>query len=169
MIIFKDILTGDEIISDSYNLKEIDGIAYEADCSRITVGLDNIDIGANASAEEADEGTEDQAQTVIDVVHSFRLNETSFDKKSYLGHLKGYMKAVKAKLNENGASEDEIKEFEKGAQGFAKKIVANFKDYEFLIGESMDPDGMVILLNYREDGTTPFITVWKHGLSEMKV
>lgn len=52
------------------------------------------------------------------------------------------MKAVKAKLNENGASEDEIKEFEKGAQGFAKKIVANFKDYEFLIGESMDPDGM---------------------------
>jgi hypothetical protein len=46
------------------------------------------DIGANPSAEEADEGTEDTAQTVIDVVHSFRLNETSFDKKSYLTHLK---------------------------------------------------------------------------------
>ena len=27
----------------------------------------------------------------------------------------------------------------------------------------------VILMNYREDGTTPFVTVWKHGLSEMKV
>ena len=50
-----------------------------------------------------------------------------------------------------------------------KKIVANFKDYEFLIGESMDPDGMVVLLNYRDDGVTPFVTVWKHGLSEMKV
>ncbi|KAF9734326.1 hypothetical protein PMIN06_004227 [Paraphaeosphaeria minitans] len=169
MIIFKDSLTGDEIISDSYNLKEIDGIAYEADCSKISIGVDNIDIGANASAEGGDEDAEDQAQTVIDVVHSFRLNETSFDKKQYLTHLKGYMKAVKAKLQEKGVSADEVATFEKGAQGFAKKIVANFKDYEFLIGESMDPDGMVILLNYREDGVTPYVTVWKHGLDEMKV
>ncbi|KAF1976227.1 microtubule/calcium-binding protein [Bimuria novae-zelandiae CBS 107.79] len=169
MIIYKDSITGDEIISDSYGLKEIDGIAYEADCKKITIGADNIDIGANPSAEEAEEGADDTAQTVIDVVHSFRLNETSFDKKSYLTHLKGYMKAVKAKLQEKGASADEIATFEKGAQGFAKKIVANFKDYEFLIGESMDPDGMVVLLNYREDGVTPFVTVWKHGLDEMKV
>ncbi|KAF2715700.1 microtubule/calcium-binding protein [Pleomassaria siparia CBS 279.74] len=169
MIIFKDIITGDEILSDSYDLIDVDGIAYEANCARITVGVDNIDIGANASAEEQEETAEDAATTVIDVVHSFRLNETSFDKKSYLSHLKSYMKTVKTKLGEKGASEDEIKAFEKGAQGFAKKIVANFKDYEFLIGESMDPDGMVILLNYREDGTTPYITVWKHGLTEMKV
>ncbi|KAH7128367.1 microtubule/calcium-binding protein [Dendryphion nanum] len=169
MIIYKDLITGDEIISDSYNLKTIDDIAYEADCKKITIGNDNIDIGANPSAEEADEGTDDNAQTVIDVVHSFRLNETSFDKKSYLTHLKSYMKKVKEGLTEKGASEDEIKAFEKGAAAFAKKIVANFKDYEFLIGESMDPDGMVVLLNYREDGVTPFVTVWKHGLSEMKV
>ena len=47
-----------------------------------------IDIGANPSAEEGDEGIDDTKQTVIDIVHSFRLNETSFDKKSYLGHLK---------------------------------------------------------------------------------
>lgn len=85
----KDSITGDEIISDSYGLKEIDGIAYEADCKKITIGAENIDIGANPSAEEADEGADDGAQTVIDVVHSFRLNETSFDKKSYLTHLKG--------------------------------------------------------------------------------
>ncbi|KAF2183767.1 microtubule/calcium-binding protein [Zopfia rhizophila CBS 207.26] len=169
MIIYKDLITGDEIISDSYNLKEIDGVAYEADCKKITIGNENIDIGANPSAEEADEGIEDSAQTVIDVVHSFRLSETSFDKKSYLSHLKTYMKRVKEEMQKKGASEDEIKEFEKGAQAFAKKIVGNFKDYEFLIGESMDPDGMVILLNYREDGITPFVTVWKHGLTEMKV
>jgi hypothetical protein len=169
MIIYKDLITDDEIISDSYNLKEIDGVAYEADCKKITVGNENIDIGANPSAEEAEEGVEDNAKAVIDVVHSFRLNETSFDKKSYLSHLKTYMKKVKEAMKEKGASDDEIKEFEKGALNFAKKIVGNFKDYEFLIGESMDPDGMVILLNYREDGITPYVTVWKHGLSEMKV
>lgn len=59
------------------------------------------------------------------------------------------MKALKAKL-----PEDQQADFEKKAGAYAKKIVANFKDYEFYIGESMDPDGMVALLNYREDGVT---------------
>jgi len=169
MIIFKDIITGDEIISDSYDVKEVDGAVYEADCTKIKVGGEQFDTGANASTEEAEEGAEDSVQTVIDVVHSFRLNETSFDKKSYLTHLKDYMKKVKAAMKEKGASDEEVKKFETGASSYAKKIVANFKDYEFFIGESMDPDGMVILLNYREDGVTPFVTVWKAGLTEMKV
>lgn len=34
----QDILTDDEIISDSYDIKEIDGVVYEADCKKITVG-----------------------------------------------------------------------------------------------------------------------------------
>jgi hypothetical protein len=34
----QDIITDDEIISDSYDIKEIDGVAYEADCRKITVG-----------------------------------------------------------------------------------------------------------------------------------
>ncbi|KAE9983693.1 hypothetical protein BLS_003840 [Venturia inaequalis] len=169
MIIFKDILTDDEIISDSYDLKEVDGVVYEANCSRITIGADNIDIGANASAEEAGDEVEDTAQTVIDVVHSFRLNETQFDKKGYLTYLKGYMKKVKEAMKTKGADEAAIKDFETKAGAYAKKIIGNFKDYEFLIGEKMDPDGMVILLNYREDGVTPYVTVWKHGLTEMKV
>ncbi|KAF2815963.1 microtubule/calcium-binding protein [Mytilinidion resinicola] len=169
MIIYKCLISGDEILSDSYDLKEVDGVAWEADCKKITVGNDNIDIGANPSAEEGGDDVEDTSQQVIDVVHSFRLNETQFDKKSYLSHLKTYMKAVKEAMKNRGASDEEIKEFEKGASTFAKKIISNFKDYEFLIGESMDPDGMVILLNYREDGVTPYVTVWKHGVSEMKV
>lgn len=48
----------------------------------------STDTGANASAEEADEGVEDGAQQVNNVVNSFRLTQTSFDKKSYLSHLK---------------------------------------------------------------------------------
>lgn len=166
----QDLITGDEIISDTYNLKEVDGVAYEADCKKITVGGESFDIGANPSADDGgEEGADDAAEQVIDVVHSFRLNSTQFDKKSYVTHLKDYMKKVKAALKEKGASDDEVKEFETGAQAFVKKIIANIKDYDFYIGESMDPDGMVVLLNYREDGVTPYVTVWKHGLSEMKV
>lgn len=62
------------------------------------------------------------------------------------------MKAVKGKLEES--KPDRVAPFEKGASAFAKKIIANFKDYEFYVGEKMDPDGMVALLNYREDGIT---------------
>lgn len=52
------------------------------------------------------------------------------------------MKKVKNGMKEKGASDDDIKDFETKASAYAKKIVANFKDYEFFIGESMDPDGM---------------------------
>lgn len=54
----------------------------------------------------------------------------------------GYMKKVKEGLKNKGASDEEVKDFETKASAFAKKIIANFKDYEFFIGESMDPDGM---------------------------
>ncbi|AEO69472.1 fffa406d-0d82-40f0-8194-bfef354b750b [Thermothielavioides terrestris] len=169
MIIYKDIITDDEIISDSYDLKEVDGIVYEVDCAMITEGAVEVDIGANASAEEAEEVVEDQAIRVNNVVHSFRLQSTSFDKKGYLAYLKGYMKTLKTKLQEAGKSEEEVKDFETKAGAYAKKIIANFKDWEFYTGESMNPDGMVVLLNYREDGTTPYVVIWKDGLKEMKV
>lgn len=55
----------------------------------------------------------------------------------------GYMKSVKAKLQEKGAPEEEIKAFESGAQKYVKEVLLpNFKDFEFYIGESMNPDGM---------------------------
>jgi hypothetical protein len=52
------------------------------------------------------------------------------------------MKKVKDGLKQKGASDEEVKDFETKASGFAKKIIGNFKDYEFFTGESMDPDGM---------------------------
>lgn len=49
MIIFKDIITDDEMISDSYDLKEVaDGIAYEADCAMIEEG--GVEVGMSCLA-----------------------------------------------------------------------------------------------------------------------
>lgn len=94
-------------------------------------------------------------------------------------------------MKENGKSEDEIKKFQSGVQGyFTKKLAPNFKDLDCYTGESMDPDGMYVenvlfafmmgfeadlrrcricFLNYREDGVTPFMIIWKYALTEMKV
>jgi hypothetical protein len=77
------------------------GIAYEVDCRMITIkeGAD-VDIGANPSAEEGGEDLEDGTKTVNNVVYSFRLCETSFDKKAFMVYVKGYMKKLKAYLQE---------------------------------------------------------------------
>ncbi|KAI5777925.1 translationally controlled tumor protein [Geopyxis carbonaria] len=171
MLIYKDIISGDELISDVYDLKETDDGLMEADCQMITIkkGVD-VDIGANASAEGGDDdGDEEGSETVNNIVYSFRLNTSGFDKKSYKSYLGGYMKKVKAALEASGKDAEYIAAFQKRAQTAAKKILGKFDDYECYVGESMDPDAMVVLLNYREDGITPYMTFWKDGLKEEKV
>lgn len=167
MIIYNDIFSGDELLSDAYDLKLVDDVIYEADCAMVKVGGDNIDIGANPSAEDGDDDVEDGSEIVNNVVHSFRLQPTGFDKKSFVTYIKAYMKAVKAKLSESDP--EAIPVFEKGAQAYVKKVIGSFKDWEFFTGESMDPDAMIIMLNYREDGTTPFVAIWKHGVKAEKI
>lgn len=152
------------MVSDGYTIKEVDDIVYEVDAEKIVVSDGDIDIGANPSAEEAAEALENGAEQVINIVHSFRLQSTQFDKKSYLAYLKGYMKALEAKL-----PKERVPAFKTGAAAFAKKIIGSFNDWEFFTGESMDPDGMVALLNYREDGVTPYLVFWKDGLRETKI
>lgn len=167
MIIYKDIISGDELLSDAYDVKEVDGVIYEANCDLVKIGGDNVDIGANPSAEDGEDDVEDGAEIVNNVVYSFRLQQTAFDKKSFLTYIKGYMKTIKKKLEETDP--EAVPVFEKGAQAYVKKVVGSFKDWEFFTGESMDPDGMLVLLNYREDGTTPFVGIWKHGVVQEKI
>lgn len=164
--------SADELLSDGFDPKLVDDTVYEVDCKMIAVGDENIDIGANPSAEEQEEALENGAEMKNNVVHSFRLQPTSFDKKSYLTYLKGYMKKVKAELEKSAASGDEAAvkardTFEARAQAFAKKIIGNWKDYECFVGEGMDPEGMVVLMNYREDGVTPYMLFWKDGMKEV--
>jgi len=77
------------------------------------------------------------------------------------------MKKVKEEMKNKGASEDEIKEFEMGASSFAKKIVGNFKDYEFLIGESMDPDGMYVAIPLLSNYLNVLLILFSTGLSSL--
>ncbi|EGV61050.1 hypothetical protein PSN45_002041 [Yamadazyma tenuis] len=167
MIIYTDFISGDELLSDAYDVTLVDGVIYEADCDMVKVGGGDVDIGANPSAEDGGDDLEEGVETVNNVVYSFRLQNTGFDKKSFLTYIKGYMKKVKAHLAE--VNPDAIETFEKGATTYVKKVVSSFNDWEFYTGESMDPDAMIVLLNYREDGTTPYVAIWKHGVKEEKI
>lgn len=70
-----------------------------------------VDIGGNPSAEEQQEALENGGSQVINVVHTFRLQSTQFDKKSYLSYLKGYMKTIKKELETSNP--ERVEAFEK--------------------------------------------------------
>ncbi|KAI9209630.1 Mss4-like protein [Polychytrium aggregatum] len=168
MLLYRDVISGDEMLSDAYKIIEVDDIAYEVDCKTIIIKEGEVDIGANASAEGEDaEELEEGAQSVNNVVYSFRLQSTGFDKKGYMAYLKEYMKAVKKHLA--ATDPERVPVFEKKVTAFVKKVLENFKDYEFYVGETMNPEGHVALLNYREDGVTPYLTYFKDGLSIEKM
>lgn len=72
------------------------------------------------------------------------------------------MKAIKAKLAESNP--DRVQPFMAGAPAEVKKVLGNIKNLQFFTGESMNPDGMVGLMDFREDGITPYFIFFKDGL-----
>jgi len=151
----------------------VDNVIYEVYGKNITRKQGDVVIeGFNPSAEEADEGTADtDAESGVDVVLNHRLCETFafHDKKSYTLYLKDYMKKLIAKMEENKS--DEIDVFKTNMNKQMKEILGRFKELQFFTGESMDCDGMVAMMEYRdqEDGTQqPILMFFKHGLEEEK-
>ncbi|MCL4138115.1 UNVERIFIED_CONTAM: hypothetical protein GTU68_016322 [Idotea baltica] len=147
MKVFKDLLTGDEMFTDTYKFEEIDNAFYRVVGKSVTVQEGDIQLaGSNPSAEEADEGTESSSQSGIDVVLYMRLQETGFgSKKDFLVYMKSYLKSLKEKLeSENPGSSEKLPAIQKPLTDLLK----NFKDLQFFTGESMNPDGMVVLLDY---------------------
>eukprot|EP00262_Sarcandra_glabra_P003326 TRINITY_DN1398_c1_g1_i1.p1 TRINITY_DN1398_c1_g1~~TRINITY_DN1398_c1_g1_i1.p1 ORF type:complete len:110 (-),score=34.30 TRINITY_DN1398_c1_g1_i1:423-752(-) len=102
MLVYQDLLSGDELLSDSFPYKEIlNGMLWEVEGKWVVQGAVDVDIGANPSAEvgEEDEGVDDQVVKVVDIVDTFRLQEQpSFDKKQFITYIKRYIKLLTPKL-----------------------------------------------------------------------
>jgi len=171
MKIYKDIFTGDEMFSDTYKIKLIDNCLYEVTGKLVQRKMGDVQIdGANPSAEEADEGTDDVVESGVDIVLNHRLVESfAFgDKKSYTQYLKEYMKRLVSKLTETNP--DQVDDFKSNMNKVMKDLLGRFKDLQFFTGENMDIDGMVAMCEYRDlDGvSTPIMMFFKAGLEEEK-
>jgi len=170
MKILKDIFSGDELGSDALPTKEVDGIVLELETKNLSKTLGaNFDIGSNPSQEEGveTESYDETKVTVNNLVDNHHLVQTTYDKKAYMGHIKAYMKRLVDHLK--ATQPDRVEAFQKSAQEFVKKIIANFENYDFYTGESMDPETMVLLKFYKEDGVIPYFYVWKDGIKEENV
>merc|ERR1712064_198382 len=153
---YEDVFSGDEMFSNTYPIKLVHDCLWEVTGKHISRTQDEIQLaGANASAEEADEGTDTASESGVDVVLNHRLVETGFgSKKEYTVYLKDYMKKVIKYLEENDM----------------KDLLGKFKDLQFYTGESMDSDAMILIVEYREVNgeERPIIMGFKHGLREVK-
>jgi len=171
MIIYKDLFGGnDEMASDTYKCKIVDEVLLEIEGKSITYvpgKLDDALFGGNASAEGGMEETEEETITGCNIVLAHRLSETFFDKKAFTVFIKEFMKKTLKHLEANNPERAAI--FKAQAQGAVKKILGSFKEWQFFTGESMDPEGSMALMNYREDGITPYIWLFIDGLDQEKV
>ncbi|XP_075396094.1 translationally-controlled tumor protein-like [Tenrec ecaudatus] len=171
MIIYRDLISRDELFSDVYKIWEITGgLCLEVEGTMVRRAQGHIYdalIGSNASAEGPEgDGPEHKVVTDVDIVMNHHLQETSFTKEAYKRYIKDYMKSLKGKLEER--KPERMKPFMTGAAEQIKHILANFKKYQFFQGENTIPDGMVALLDYREGGGTPYMIFFKDGLEMEK-
>jgi len=175
MKIFKDLLTGDEVLSDSYEITLVDDIVYEVKTKKITKNYSiNINTGSNPSTEKGEEeeeaGDNPQSELVIDVVDAHRLQEVSWpsDKSQFVAWMKAYSKAVLEKLTERKSPRADA--FKKGMQAMAPKIIANLKEYQFFQGENAtgDTSTLILLFFKPDDQMNAVLWYFKDGLEEEK-
>jgi hypothetical protein len=147
MLLYEDVFSGDELFTDTYPMKLVDDCLWEVTGKHISRTQDDIQLaGSNASAEEADEGTDSASESGVDVILNHRLVETGFSsKKDYTIYLKDYMKKVVKYLEEND-KKDQVDSFKANISKVMKELLGKFKDLQFFQGESMDADAMIMVL-----------------------
>ncbi|KAL6953948.1 hypothetical protein U1Q18_042905, partial [Sarracenia purpurea var. burkii] len=156
----------DELLSDSFPYKEIhNGVLWEVEGKWVVKGSVDVDIGANPSAEGGeDEGVDDQAVKVVDIVDTFRLQEQPpFDKKQFVAYIKKYIKLLTPKLD--GEKQEE---FKKNIEGATKFLLSKLSDLQFFVGESMHDDSTMVFAYYKDGATDPTFLYFAHGLKEVK-
>lgn len=170
MKIFKDVLTGAEVVCDNDRPFDVEGdIVYTVKGRYIDIGGEDYGISANVDEDAAEGATGEVGEgkeRVVDVVHNNRYTETSYDKASYMAHIRGYMKQLLEKIE----SDADKKAFQGNAAGFVKKVLKDIDDYQFFIpeGNEEDPDnGMIVLCRWEEE--TPVFYFWKDGLKGERV
>lgn len=180
MLIFKDAFTDDELASDSFPRKLVDGLIWEFKGQQVVRKEGEIMLpGANPSAEgeDADEGNEEHIERGIDIVLNHRLQEMNCyeDMATFKSYCKTFMKKVVELMQKNGKSEAEINEFKKKIQAWVVSLLNKdrFKQLQFFIGERMAEghgEGQVAVVEYRdeEEGEVPYLMLVKEALIEEK-
>ena len=175
MKIFKDVITGDEMLSDTFQMTvEYEDAIYKVPSkNRPKDDLGDVDVGCG-DAFTKQEGEEEPSapqgvEMVLDVVANSELKQVNMSKKEFMAYIKDYFKKIIAYLEENG-KKDRVDGFKKGAQAFIKFIVPKYDDIELYTGANGEnDDGEIvggICISYWEDDSAkgPMFYFFKDGL-----
>ena len=180
MKIFKDVITGDEMLSDTFQMTvEYEDAIYKVPSkNRPKDDLGDVDVGCG-DAFTKQEGEEEPSapqgvEMVLDVIANSELKQVNMSKKEFMAYIKDYFKKIIAYLEENG-KKDRVEGFKKGAQAFIKFIVPKYDDIELYTGANGEnDDGEIvggICISYWEDESAkgPMFYFFKDGLKEEAV
>lgn len=173
MRVWLDILSGDEMVSDSYPYRLThDDACLEVKAKFVTKKA-NEDFQAydgnqfGGGEEEEAGGNSDDTITVIDVVESMRLQEINLDKPAFMAYIKEYLKKIKAKLEAAGKSE-RVPVFQKGATALTKQLIEKWKEIQIFTGSSNDWEGSLGFAYTLDGEEHPTFFFYHDGLRQEK-
>jgi len=180
MIIYKDVVFGNELFTDALRLKPVDDAS---DCftwvsQKTTEKQGDIQLaGANASQEEAAEDTEESVFSGFDFeIYNREITQIpEMSLKDFKLWFKQYAKKVVAAWK--GKDKPEMAEkAQASAMEFFKKfgVKDKLKEVDFFSGPAQDDDelgmvyGNVIVVDWNDDGMSATCYCWRGGLEEEK-
>ena len=180
MKIFKDVLTADEMLSDTFQMtSEYDDAILKVPSKNVPKdSLGNVDVGCGnafgGGEEEEQQAPQEGVEMVLDVVQNGNLKQVNMSKKEFMAYIKDYFKKLIAYMEENG-KKDRVEGFKKGAQAFIKFIIPHFDDIELYTGDhGENDDGEIVgsvCISYWEDETAkgPMFYFFQDGLKSEAV
>lgn len=178
MRIFEDIITGTEVISDSYPMTLLfDGAACEVQSRMVVKGDVNVDVGCgNAfggkNEEEEEGGATGSApvEKVNDLVDAFGYEETSFEKADWQKAFKDFVKEILEKRTANGESAEAIAKFKANAGNFVKYISSKFADLTIYTPKDYDCTHSLAYSYWKnEEDEAPVFIYYLDGCKGIKV
>ena len=179
MKVFRDIFTGDEVLSDALNIKlEYEDSVYTIVSKMINPDdVGNIDIGCGnqfGGEEGENQGNDPNVEKVNNIVSNFNLEEYFGSKKEIATALKDKITEMREKLKDNSEA---LKRWEAGGpiEKFVKVAFGKFDDCRFYMSKSYSDDepkeSMLIIAFWvdEEKDTGETFHFFKDCLKEIKV
>ncbi|KDO20420.1 hypothetical protein SPRG_14358 [Saprolegnia parasitica CBS 223.65] len=179
MLVWQDIFTEDEVVSDSHKVvdaKDAEGNVVPGmlmvTSKTVTKGGLNIDVGCGDAFGGGDQDVDDSVETVNNIIDEsvgFGYTETGFDSKADMkAYLKGYFRKIMKHLKSTGASDEKLDEFKSDAQEIVKYLTSQFSELQFYMFRAMDTEAGMAYSYYPEGALAPVFLYIKWGLKEVK-
>ena len=159
--IYKCILTDKVMFADSFKREQVfDGYITKIKSKYIYVN-DSDDVVHEDDADET-------CERVLDIEKYYYLQKNQFKKKAFITYVQGYLGSLVKKLEEEGTPKDEIEKFKTGVGVFFKKVLTNFKEYDYYLNEDNDIKGACAFALWEGSDPAPTFYFVTRGFKEEK-